>query len=847
MVSILRWKRFYLPLLVLVACCFLSFSGEAAGAKRDLDFKNTDLHDVLRALAELEQVNLLIDPGVQGRVNIHLQQVTFEQVLKILGEEYGFMVKQENNLYKILPNLEYGIELKKEGEMYTAILQDAALGSVLRRISEDSKVNIIFPSSAQERITIALYNVDLPTLLGVIAERAEYNMKKEHNYYVFTKKTSPAEHFYMQWEEGLLSLDSSNADLKEVARELTERTGVSILTDNDLQSRVTAFFKSLPLQTGLHILCSTNNLSLISEGEKVYRITKGMGRTHILYKDGLLSVEVNNTDITRVLEEISRQCGINILYEQEVRGAITLRFQELPLETGLYTLLEANNFSLEKRTGHYFVRRSRSQPNMRIDFDQESKLFYLEMTNAPLAQALSEIAQKAGENIIIFNHVNYSVNNLIVRDVTLEEAFDFLLKGTPFTYKKTDGVYLIGDGTNLRPETVELIESRLYTLEYTNVEYVFNSLPPSFPRGNIVLFKEQNALLVSAAPALHQLFAGYLETVDRPENQLKTELIRLSHLKAEEALKLFPPSLPKNDILVIKEANALAVTGTTVQINRVQRYLQVIDVANPLILFDVMVVQINRSKDRSLGLTYSTDAENVKEKIVFDGDLIADLLIPGSSATTKIKAGLQAKVKNGTAKLLANPQITTLNGCAADFNCISNYPRTIEVTSSITNADGEPLTEKKLVEVKTGIQMKLVPWISASNEITLEISPKFTQTIGGIDPTESTDLPATSESSTQSTIRVRNGDTIVISGLVQTRNSIEERKVPILGEIPLLGLLFKSKSVMKEETEFVIVITPHLLSGADQGEGGETGDSEPDVLQKYSEELRENVQISVAQ
>ena len=847
MASIFRLKRFYLPLLVLLVCFFLSFSGEAAGAKRDLDFKNTDLHDVLRALAELEQVNLLIDPGVQGRVTIHLQQVTFDQVLKILGAEYGFMVKHEDNLYKILPNLEHGIELKKEGEMYTAILQDAALGSVLRRISEDSKVNIIFPSIAQERITIALYNVDLTTLLGVIAERAEYNIKKEHDYYVFTKKTSPAEHFYMQWEEELLSLDASNADLKEVARELTERTGVSILTDSDLQSRVTAFFKSLPLQTGLHLLCSTNNLSLITEGENVYRITKGMGQTRILFKDGLLSVEVNNTDITRVLEEISRQCGINILYEQEVRGALTLRFQELPLETGLYTLLEANNLSLEKRTGHYFVRRSRSQPNMRIDFDQESKLFYLEMTNAPLAQALSEIAQKAGENIIIFNHVNYSVNNLIVRDVTLEEAFDFLLKGTPFTYKKTDGVYLIGDGTNLRPETVELIESRLYTLEYTNVEYVFNSLPPSFPRGNIVLFKEQNALLVSAASAMHQLFAGYLETVDRPENQLKTELIRLDHLKAEEALKLFPPSLPKNDILVIKEANALAVTGTTVQINRVQRYLQAIDVANPLILFDVMVVQINRSKDRSLGLTYSTDTENAKEKIVFDGDLIADLLIPGSSATTKIKAGLQAKVKNGTAKLLANPQITTLNGCAADFSCISNYPRTIEVTSSITNADGEPLTEKKLVEVKTGIQMKLLPWISASNEITLEITPKFTQTIGGIDPTESTDLPATSESSTQSTIRVKNGDTIVISGLVQTRNSIEERKVPILGEIPLLGLLFKSKSVMKEETEFVIVITPHLLSGADQGEGEEAGDSEMDVLQKYSEELRENMQMSVAQ
>ncbi|HBK67237.1 MAG TPA: hypothetical protein DDZ91_01220, partial [Firmicutes bacterium] len=75
----------------------------------------------------------------------------------------------------------------------------------------------------------------------------------------------------------------------------------------------------------------------------------------------------------------------------------------------------------------------------------------MELVNASLPQVLSDLAKKVQRNILIFNHVTYTVNNLSVKGVTLEEAFSLLLKGTPFTFLLKDNVYLIGDGRNLRP------------------------------------------------------------------------------------------------------------------------------------------------------------------------------------------------------------------------------------------------------------------------------------------------------------------------------------------------------------------------------------------------------------
>ncbi len=828
--------------MVVLLLLFVSLGLTAAETRRNLDFKDTDLHDILRALANSEKLNMIIDPLIQGQATFYLHQVTFREALDILAKEYGFGYEQKNSVYYLtaLPHYQIEMEPASEEQSFSVNLVKAPVVLVLEKLSAIAQKNIIFPREAEVLITLSLKNVPFDTLLGLIAEEAGLEIKKQTDLIRLLKKPISAENLSMGWKDRKLSLNAKNVSIRDLARQISAEADCSVVTDADLNTNVSVFFQNLSLETGLKLLCQTNNLFLLKEGDNLFRITRGEGGFSLKFEEELLSIEAKNIDISRILDEIARQAGINILYEREVKGPITIKFADLPLETGLRSLVENNNFVLEQRAGSYYVNRSSLQANSKIYYDSESDLFELELVNASLPQVLSDLAKKVQRNILIFNHVTYTVNNLSVKGVTLEEAFSLLLKGTPFTFLLKDNVYLIGDGRNLRPETTDLLETELYPLQFTNVEYIFNNLPAHLPRANIIAFKEQNALLVSGSREVQKQIKDFLTLCDRSENQLRTEIIRLQHLKAEEALKLFPSTLAKTDVMVVKEANAIAITGTENRIKQVATYLEKIDLANPLILFDVMVVQINRSSGKKFGLTKAeAAADGEVTNLVWDSmkSLFGQVIVPGSRAAYDVKLWLEALVSEGNAHLSANPQITTLNGHNANFNVTSRYPRTVLIKTSGSN--DKETTETKLVEVATGIQVSLTPWVSANKDITIEIKPKITQsvpdTLVGSDKSQ---IPATSERSTESTVRVRDGDPIVIGGLIQTQESVSKTKIPLLGSIPLLGALFSYTSVNKEESEFVIVITPYLLSGEYAEQRGE---EDLYVFDKYQKYLPEQV------
>jgi len=726
---------------LIVLSLLISLLPAAVGAEvpRDLDFKNADLHDVLRVLAEAEGVNIFVEPSVQGRVTIQLKQVTFREVLTLLAKEYRLIVDHRDNIYFISPDPAQLIRIETEGELFDVTINNAPLYHVLKEVVSLTKKNIIYPPDAYETLTLSLYSVDLPTLLQLLADSAGYELQAEKEIFRFRKK-------------------------------LSARAG-----DGGLQ---------------------------------------------IDYANGLLSLQAENVDITLVLDAISKEAGVNILYGADVRGPVSAQFKELPVLTALTTILEAHGFLFDRRPDHLYVYRTQMHPNVKIFYDEENELFSLAIKNAPLNEVLGELAQKAGENLIIYSNVMYMINSVLLDNVTLEEAFSYLLQGTPYIFQKKEKAYVFGDGINLRPESGDLLESRYYQLQYTAVEYVIENLPPHFPRGNILPFRDQNGLMVTAGNKVHGLFAEYLQEIDRPENRVATEVIRLKHLKAETAATLLPSRIPKADIIVVKEANALVVTGSTIQISQVRQYIEEIDLQNPLILFEIIVVQLSDRSAFNFGLTEAGEG-SADDKTTLswkEGALqlvVTDTIFPGSTAARMAKASLEAMVREGKAKLWANPQITTLSGHKANFNVTTRYPRTVAVTTIVPGSDGtQTETETRLVEVIVGIQVNLLPWVSASREITLEINPRITESApDSLTGSDETPIPATSERSLEATVRVRDGDPIIIGGLIQTQESETVHKIPLLGDIPLLGTLFRYKATNKEETEFVIVITPYLLSG----------------------------------
>ncbi len=166
-----------------------------------------------------------------------------------------------------------------------------------------------------------------------------------------------------------------------------------------------------------------------------------------------------------------------------------------------------------------------------------------------------------------------------------------------------------------------------------------------------------------------------------------------------------------------------------------------------------------------------------------------------------LNATLTAAATEGKAKVLSEPKIATLNNQAATINVTTQTPYN---TTSITPQGGQSVT---VTYVTTGIKLTVTPSINADGRITLEINPDVSQPSVVVPGT----APAIDGRNAKTTVLVRDGETIVIGGLISDAFRDTIKKVPLLGDIPILGWLFKSKTKTRERVELLIFVTTRIL------------------------------------
>lgn len=775
----------------------------------DLDFKNADIRDVLRALASQEGINIYIDNEVSGNVTISLNKVTFIDALNIITKNNNLTYTKTDNVYHIQPIDDSFLQVDYADGLLAVESRKIKLTTLFETISQKSGVSLVPAPELQEKVTILISQAPVDDVIEAILTQTNCMGEKIGKVTYIRKKSTQSYSFTVNYQDNLLTVDAKNIPLPVLCRTITEKTGVSIIPDQNVTQNVTIFFQNLNLADSLNMLCETNSLLLHKEGD-AWRITRQTGAFRVKLKDNLLSVDADGIEISILVKEVARQAGINIVLDRDVRGSITAHFQNMPFSQGLSLMLENQGLILEKQPNYYFIRTNTNQnKNIRIVYDPDAKLFDLDIQSAPLNLVLYEMARRANYNIVILAQVNWTVNNIRIQKQSFTQAMDFLFKGTIFTYKLIDNTYVIGDGMIVRPENSEFATVKIYPLKFMKADQLLNTLPPIFPRQNIIQIPEKNALVVSGPTSLHTMFADYLSQIDIASIEDRTEVIRINYLKAEDVLKLIPPSIPKNDLIVLKEANAIVVTGPQNLITQVKSYIEKIDQVNPLIVFDIMVVQISDSKSINWNAPSGEVTYNGQKLNLEPGNGSISILDSPNISTNGFNAALTALIRNGKAKVVANPTITTLNGYPANFNVSTKWSYTVP-TETKTTGDNTTVTNETVKTYDTGVYVTITPWVSANNQITMEIKPKVSE-FG--DAPHGSILPSTSERSTETTVRVNNGETIIISGLKNTRKQKTVSRIPVLGHIPIIGYLFKNVSNTETQDEFVIVITPKLVYG----------------------------------
>ncbi|MCX6641524.1 MAG: type II and III secretion system protein [bacterium] len=327
-----------------------------------------------------------------------------------------------------------------------------------------------------------------------------------------------------------------------------------------------------------------------------------------------------------------------------------------------------------------------------------------------------------------------------------------------------------------------------------------------------------NAILLPAGYTYSFKDNAYYVGSARPEDPAfgllsKTAVVTLANLQASEAIGLLSDYF-KPYVKASPSANMVCITAPPTWIERIKSDLLTIDAPPDQIMIEVIVTEIAKDALREIGLDWTisgtkqnplwnltTDSLNVTSPALLYN--YTEGAVKLGDQTFNLAASLEALESSGRAKIRANPRITTMNGRKAEITLTRDQYFVIQTGTS------QAYQMNTLQAVSSGIKLEITPYTAPSGEITVYVKPQVGDVVGK----GANDLPEISNRTANTAVRVMDGQTFTIGGLSLQSEKNTQKKIPFLGDIPILGYLFRYERVEKSDTEIVIFITPHILKG----------------------------------
>ena len=263
------------------------------------------------------------------------------------------------------------------------------------------------------------------------------------------------------------------------------------------------------------------------------------------------------------------------------------------------------------------------------------------------------------------------------------------------------------------------------------------------------------------------------------------------------------------------DTNSLIILTSNKNYDKIKSVIDELDKPIPQVLIKVLIAELTVTDDFDLGMELSyTDTNRNGDTVTTATNFLPE--VSGQGITTDYLTGdltakLYALQQDGKLNVLSRPYILTSNNQPASINVGQEVPF---ITDSTYTETGQTVNTIEYDDI--GIMLDVTPYINPDGLVIMDIQPEIsTISDDTIQLTENVNATIFTKRSSSSKVAVRNGQTIVIGGLMQDTETETIKKVPILGDIPLLGLLFQRKETSKDKTELLIFLTPQVADSAD--------------------------------
>lgn len=436
----------------------------------------------------------------------------------------------------------------------------------------------------------------------------------------------------------------------------------------------------------------------------------------------------------------------------------------------------------------------------------EEKLFSFDFRDAEVKDALLALAKVAGVNMVVDDSVTGTIS-VSFENLTFDQALGYIITMRGLGQIKL-GNNIVVAKRNILEENFGLLETRRFELKYIDLDKAKETLGLVVQgEGRIITDQSSRAIIVKGRQEELNQVEEMLKEIDCPL-EVKTFYLSNNLYREEGDLEniknLLKIVVPEEERLGFDAGQkAIVVKGTPEEIEAASRLLNNLDRKRPQIMVDVKLVEIDRQKVKDLGFTW--EVGGVTGAIAF-----GELSLGGTMERQGlVEVTLNALTRENKAHLVGNPRILTLSGEKATITVGDRVPY-----RNIQGVDEAGHVIPGGVEfLDVGVKLEVTPLLTEDQMILVEVKPEVSSSsereyyLAGqryTDPQVKTRLAET-------TARLKSGETLVIGGLIRSEDIENITRIPILGEIPLIGELFVLHNKTHEETELIIFITPHII------------------------------------
>ena len=341
----------------------------------------------------------------------------------------------------------------------------------------------------------------------------------------------------------------------------------------------------------------------------------------------------------------------------------------------------------------------------------------------------------------------------------------------------------------------------------------------------IIEDENNNSLILLGQKKDLKFLSDYIRTIDNTNisNKKDIKIFPLKNVEASTVVKILEEIINKKEFItpndkplfsIDNESNSIIIMGFEEEISQIDELIKELDKEKTQVYVQARIIEVNDELVNQIGVSYGIFGARASNNVLssFSSSLnnadiptlsIEGLKIPDLTSGLALGASLNLLKQNGALDIVSEPSILAINN--KESSIYVGETISIKVSSSVT--DGGTVKENYERE-DVGLTLKVKPRISNDTKVTLEIEAilegvKTTQTISG--------NADTSKKQIKTTTILNNGESVIIGGLIENKIESTNQKVPVLGDIPLFGELFKNNINNSKKNNLVIIVTPYLI------------------------------------